>query len=222
MTFRLPGCLLFDLDGTLLDSLPGIEFSVRAAFRACHLPEPQQSLRALIGPPIRNILARAGQIDDPNTLDALEQAFRASYDSEGWQQTPCFPDAVDVLATLRGSGRRLFVISNKPRPISLQILESARLLDLFESIVTRDSRQPPWPGKPAMIEFLLADRKIFGDNCVLVGDTMEDASAAETAGVSFICMAHGYGEVLPASVPVACTLDGFSQFLPLLQKEFRS
>jgi phosphoglycolate phosphatase len=222
VTFQLPGCILFDQDGTLLDSLPGIEFSIRAAFRACQLPEPLENLRKLIGPPIRSILARVGHIDEPGRLDALEQAFRDSYDSEGWQQTLCFPDASPVVRTLHGSGRRLFVISNKPRHISVQILKRVRLLDHFEDIVTRDSRQPPWQDKPAMIEFLLADRKISRDNCVMVGDTMEDASAAAATGVRFICMAHGYGAALPASVPVACTLDGFLQFLPLMQKEFRS
>jgi phosphoglycolate phosphatase len=222
VTFLLPGCILFDLDGTLLDSLPGIEFSVRAAFRACHLPEPRESLRAMIGPPIRSILARAGEIEDTGTLDALELAFRGSYDSEGWRRTLCYPDAGTVLQTLRETGHRLFVITNKPRPISLQNLERAHLLDLFEGIVTRDSRQPPWQTKAEMIEFLLADRKISRDNCVMVGDTMEDASAAAAAGVSFISMAHGYGAVEPALVPVACTLDGFLQFLPLMQKEFRS
>ena len=59
MNGPLPPCILFDLDGTLLDSLPGIAFSVREACRMVGLPEPKINLRSLLGPPIRTILSRA-------------------------------------------------------------------------------------------------------------------------------------------------------------------
>ena len=62
MRFLLPRCIIFDLDGTILDSLPGIEYSVNSAFAFRNLQIPQRSLRELIGPPIRTILSEAGKI----------------------------------------------------------------------------------------------------------------------------------------------------------------
>lgn len=217
---RLPNCVLFDLDGTILDSLPGIEASVRAAFVARGLPVPAGSLREFIGPPIRTILARSGKIADETILDALEREFRQHYDSEGWQRTMCFPEAARVLEIMRQRGHRIFVVSNKPRQVSVRILEKEGLLNLFETIITRDSRLPAYDRKEEMIRTLLAERKIAPENSVMVGDTIEDARAAAAAGVSFIYMTHGYGTVDAASVPAASKLDKFMQFLPWIQKEF--
>jgi phosphoglycolate phosphatase len=220
MITPLPGSILFDLDGTLLDSLPGIEFSVRAAFASCGLPLVHENLRGLIGPPIRTILSQAGDVRQGSSLDALEMAFRLSYDSEGWRKTTCYPDAVVVLRTLREQAHRLFVISNKPRHISVQILEREAILDLFEEIVTRDSRSPAYPGKEEMIRHLLAEHGLSPDDCLIIGDTMEDAIAAATNGIRFLCMTHGYGAGMDApTVLVDWKLDSFSQLLPQLTKE---
>jgi phosphoglycolate phosphatase len=220
MNSFLPANILFDLDGTLLDSLLGIEFSAQAAFAACRLPLPNSGLRPLIGPPIRTILSQAGNVVAPSTLDALELAFRASYDSEGWRRTVCFPDTRHVLRIMRERGHRLFVVSNKPRAISLQILDAESVLELFELIVTRDSSVPAYPGKEAMIEAVIKSYKLAAEDCLLVGDTMEDAEAAYATGIKFAYMKHGYGDVPEGtSIPVACRLDGFSQFLPRLAEE---
>lgn len=215
---RLPDCVLFDLDGTILDSLPGIEASVRAAFVACDLPVPGGNLREFIGPPIRTILAHAGKISNKTILDALESAFRKDYDSKGWQRTICFPEAAYVLRIMRQRGHRLFVASNKPQQASLKILEKEQILNTFEAILTRDSRSPAYEGKEEMIRILLTERDIAPENCVMVGDTIEDAEAAAAAGIRFVYMTHGYGVIHTASV-VACKLDKFSQFLPLMAKE---
>jgi phosphoglycolate phosphatase len=217
---RLPECLLFDLDGTILDSLPGVEYSVKAAFDSCGLTLRDGNLRRMIGPPIRTILAAAGGGNDREVLDRLERAFRKSYDSEGWEKTVCFPDAHRALRTMHSHGHRLFVVSNKPRHISLRSLEREGMIDLFEEIVTADSRTPAFSGKAEMIESLMAAHRMVPADCLMVGDTMEDAGAAATAGVKFVYMTHGYGDVVEThSLPIAFKLDGFSQFLPLVTQE---
>jgi phosphoglycolate phosphatase len=220
MIGHLPACILFDLDGTLVDSLPGIEFSVREAFSACKLSLPKESLRELIGPPIRAILSQAGNVVDENSLDALERAFRVSYDNEGWRKTVCFPGADQVLRTMHAQGHRLFVVSNKPRHVSLQILKMERIFEYFEAVVTRDSRTPNYCGKEEMIEALLAEHAIVRKKCLLVGDTAEDANAAASARIKFIWMTHGYGSAVQMySIPFTKTLESFLQFMPLITKE---
>lgn len=215
-----PLCLLFDLDGTILDSLPGIEYSVGAAFRARGCELFHADLRSVIGPPIRNILARAGEVKNTETLDGLEREFRKSYDSEGWQKTVCYPNAKDALGALRTRGHRLFVVSNKPQHISLRILEREGLLGLFEAILTADTRTPKFSGKAEMLHALLARYGISPAECILVGDTMEDADAAAGECIRFVFMTHGYGELIESPIqPIACKADSFSQLLAWVIQE---
>jgi phosphoglycolate phosphatase len=215
---RLPQWILFDLDGTLLDSLPGIESSVRAAFTACGMPQLHTNLRKMIGPPIRAILRQAGEIQDEKSLDCLEREFRADYDTQGWRKTVCFPNVGPVLRLMRQHGFQLVAISNKPRHISLRTLEHERILELFAKIVTRDSRSPAYSGKEEMIRAIQAERHISPTNCLMVGDTIEDAKAAESAGIRFAFMSHGYGTVDETpSIPIEWKLDSLSEFLALLE-----
>lgn len=219
MNGPLPSCILFDLDGTILDSLPGIAFSVQAACRMVGLPEPKVNLRSLLGPPIRTILSQAVSTDNPALTDELEQAFRASYDTEGWRKTSCFDGAQAALEIMQASGHRLFVVSNKPRHVSLQILEREGLMPFFERIYTRDSRTPART-KIEMLHEFLSQFGVSPADCLMVGDTLEDATAAAAAGIGFVYMTHGYGELAHTpSIPIAYTLDGFSQFLQLMTQE---
>ena len=211
----LPRNLLFDLDGTLLDSLPGIQYSAEAAFRACGIEVGNTPLRSLIGPPIRTILERmSARPVDGAELDSLEQAFRWSYDTEGWRMTPHYEGAVESLKALKESDRQLFVVSNKPRHISVRILEAEGTLEIFDEVVTRDSRTPPFSGKREMVSNLLQKWELDATDCLLVGDTMEDAEAASNCGMSFCLMTHGYGDVPVGSrVPVGFRLGHFSELV---------
>ena len=218
-TSNLPQAIFFDLDGTLLDSLPGIAFSIEQAFLACDLPMQPIDLRQTIGPPIGKILALASPQATQDELVLLERAFRVSYDSEGWQKTPIFPGSDAMLQEARVLGIQLFVVSNKPRHISTRILEREGLLSLFLEVVTRDSREPVYASKAHMIEHLLHAFKLEPARCVMVGDTTEDAHAAATMQVSFAWVAHGYGELSPSQT-IAHRIHSFSELLPMLTKEF--
>ena len=116
-------------------------------------------------------------------------------------------------------GHLLFVVSNKPRHVSLQILKREGILQYFDAVITRDSRSPNYSGKEEMIGALLAERGIIEKDCVMVGDTAEDGKAAAAAGIKYIQMTHGYGAASQLSaVPVAHMLDSFSQFFPLINE----
>jgi phosphoglycolate phosphatase len=212
--------VLFDLDGTLLDSLPGIQFSVDAAFSTCRQERRDVPLRSLIGPPIRTILSRLCEFGDERVLDSLEKSFRASYDTEGWQRTELFPGVLEALGTLRASRVRLFVVSNKPRHISTEILRSTSALHLFDSILTRDSRSPSYSGKAEMMSCLLDIHQIKPDSCLMVGDTIEDAEAAAYNGIAFCLMTHGYGgKVSESKVSKKLRFKSFAAFMSKTGKE---
>lgn len=217
--FHLPQALLFDLDGTLLDSLPGIAFSIEQAFAACNLPMQALNLGEVIGPPIRTILALAALQATDSDLNQLERAFRSSYDSEGWQKTLLFPGSTPMLHEASVLGIRLFVVSNKPRHIAIKILERESVISLFTAILTRDSSDPPYRSKAQMIEQLLRAFQLDAARCIMIGDTAEDAVAAAEMLVPFAWIAHGYGTI-PPSLDVTLRINSFPELLPTLVKEF--
>lgn len=216
-----PNAVIFDLDGTLIDTLPGIEFSVHAAFANCGIPYPPVDLRSMIGPPIRTILSRVANTTDGRILGDLESAFRASYDTEGWRESACYPGTETALRSLHEAALRLFIVTNKPRQISLRTLEMTGIEPLFDSIVTRDSRVPQFSAKNEMIEFLLESFDLAAPECLLVGDTEEDAGSAALCKMRFAHVRHGYGTIGQDSAwSVHLELNDFSQLLQWIGLEF--
>lgn len=218
MNLRIPQCVLFDLDGTILDSLPGIAFSVNCACRAVGLPEPDVDLRSLLGPPIRIIFSRALPTGDAALLDRLEAAFRSSYDTEGWQMTTCFQGAHAALEAMKASGHRLFIVSNKPLHIALRILERESLLPFFEKVYTPQSRIPSYTSKAEMLQSFLSEYGISSSDCLMVGDTMDDINASAATQMAAALMEHGYGQV-PSDAPVWLRLRNFSDLSACLTVE---
>jgi phosphoglycolate phosphatase len=178
--------VIFDLDGTLVDSLPGIAFSVDAALRTCGMPPSRRDLAPLIGPPIRNILAAVSGVTDPATLDRLETSFRQSYDSEGWRRTLCLPGVPNMLWNLMTAGIALWVATNKPALPTARILRELNLTGFFREVACRDSRRPPFASKAELLVELLTRRGMQPSECLMVGDTAEDWYAAEAAGIECV------------------------------------
>lgn len=174
---------LFDLDGTLVDSLPGIEFSVDAAIAEVGLPVRKRDLRPLIGPPIREIFEQLLPQADAQQLSSLEAAFRASYDTCGWQKTILYENAALVLEKLKSAGVQVFVVTNKPTFATHRILEALGILHLFEIVLCRDARTPCFGSKAEMLEDLVRTCNLHRDECLYIGDTYEDYLAGLESGI---------------------------------------
>jgi phosphoglycolate phosphatase len=185
--------IIFDLDGTLIDSLPGIEWSAREALAACGAGPLLCDLGPLLGPPIRTILAQATGIDAPHRLDAMERAFRNSYDTEGWRQTVCFPGARETLEQLSAAGASLWAATNKNRLATGKILSRLGIRRFFREVACRDSQIPAFSSKADMLIDLVDRRGLELSECLMVGDTREDAAAARAAGMQCVILSHGYG-----------------------------
>ena len=168
-----PGTYIFDLDGTLIDSLPGIEQALAAAFATLGRTLPPNTLRPLIGPPIRLIALRLDPtLTESETLE-IERTYRSFYDNETWKSTSLFPEVESTLKALHRSGHKLFILTNKPSLPARRILDHFTLTNLFTAIVTRDSISPPFPTKSAMLAHLLTHHDLDPKHCLLVGDTPE-------------------------------------------------
>jgi phosphoglycolate phosphatase len=211
---EFPRHVVFDLDGTLVDSLPGIQWSVEAALAEAGIPMRHRNLKALIGPPIRQILAELSGVLNGPALDRLERSFRASYDSAGWRRTACQKGAATMLRGLAAQGVSLWLVTNKPAAATGRILGQLALAGFFTETVCRDSRAPAFESKAEMLMDLLRRRGLRSTETLMVGDTLEDARAAEAAGLACGLVPHGYGRGLDGPLPAHCRrIRGWSELL---------
>lgn len=210
--------ILFDLDGTLIDSFSGIEHSARAAIAAVMPQRELPDLRRLIGPPVREVLRRAVSEVGSEKLDELERRFRISYDTQGWRKSVPYDGVAEVLSRLCRAKLKCFVVTNKPTLPTKRILDGLRLLEYFEEVVSLDSRTPPFLSKTEAAEYLINRHRLRAPATLFVGDSVDDARAAQSCGLRFAAVTYGYGGVHSArDFPAHITLDSMSGLTSVIE-----
>lgn len=198
-----PPVVLFDLDGTLSDSAPGILAALRHAFAACGLPPlDDETERAILGPPFYESLPPLVGADRVPDVIA---AYREHYGRGGMFDTSVYAGVREVLAALRAAGARLAVATSKPEPYAVPIVEHLGLAGFFDT-VGGDTLDGTLATKALVIGEVL-DR--LGDppaaDVVMVGDRAHDVLGARAHGID--CLAVGWGYAVPgeldAAAPVA-------------------
>lgn len=185
--------LLFDLDGTLIDSSPSILASFAAALERCGRQPAVALERGLIGPPLRATLRKVSGCDDEAELDRLVAAFKEDYDERGYRATLAYPGVADALAALAGVGAALFIVTNKRILPTTRILAHLGWTDFFRGVCALDSTTPPAADKAALVAGVVAAHGIAAPRALLVGDTPEDMVAATKNGLRFAAARWGYG-----------------------------
>jgi phosphoglycolate phosphatase len=209
--------LIFDLDGTLVDSFPGIAFSAEAALAQVLPGRAAPDFRPFIGPPIREIFRRALPENDPAIIERLEQSFRSSYNSEGWRKTRTYPGVEKVLAQACQSGRVCRVLTNKPKLPTHAILQHLGLDRFVAEVITPDGRLPAYASK---IEAALDAKHRHGlaeEATLLVGDSEDDRAAAAACDFQFAAVTFGYGRAFENDEhPVHFRLECFEDLSDIL------
>ena len=185
--------VLLDLDGALVDSLPGIEASGRAALAALgHPPDPGLDIAAMIGPPIEEMmqlmLARYG---DDRVAEGVA-AYRADYGARGLLASAPYPGIPEALDALRAAGARLMLATSKRRVFAERILDHTGLAPRFAAVHGSE------PGgaldhKPELIAHILARHDLDAAACVMVGDRRHDIAGARANGMRGLGVLWGYG-----------------------------
>ncbi len=212
--------ILFDLDGTLVNSLPGIEWSLRQALTQV-VPDRADELTDLasrIGPPIRQILAEALPDLSLPTLDKLVSQFRFYYDTQGWQKTRPYPAVGATLAHLRGLGLTCFIVTNKPSLATSKIVDHLGLRTYFQEIVSPDAPAGSFSSKTAATSYLVGKYRLNRSRTLFVGDSADDAGAAQSLGLAFAAAAYGYGGASENRTERTYTLSRFPQLLRIVEK----
>jgi phosphoglycolate phosphatase len=185
--------VIFDLDGTLVDSLPGIKLSACAAIESVLPGVPMPDLKAVIGPPIAAMFARLWPDLDPEKMAQLVAAFRSHYVEKGCLDSLPFPGVLETLSRLQAAGVRMFLLTNKPTAPTKTILCALGLAEFFTGVLAPDSPESPFASKPDGARALMRRFALDPEQTALVGDGADDAAAAEACGFRFIATAYGYG-----------------------------
>lgn len=192
-----PSHIIFDLDGTLVDSAPAILTSFRQAFAAAGRQPVMPIDDSIIGPPLAETLTHLSGSQDPALLATLAEGFKASYDTTGLLATQAFPGVDAALVELQRRGHTLHIATNKRIHPTRLILKLMDWQDLFAAVYALDIFEPRLPHKAAMIGRLLQDQAIPADQAIYVGDREEDGLAAQANHLPFLAATWGYGSLRP-------------------------
>ncbi|MGY1635667.1 HAD hydrolase-like protein [Geodermatophilus sp. SYSU D00742] len=184
--------VLFDLDGTLVDSAPGISASLRAAAAAVGRPEPTPAqLRAMVGPPLQDGFALVLGVP-PEDVPRAVAAYRAHYTAGALLDVTVHAGVPELLAELTARGATLAVATTKPELFAVRVLEHTGLLPAFASVhgATLDGAVRH---KDQVVAAALAAHP-GGRDPVLVGDRAHDVLGAAAHGLPCIGAGWGPGE----------------------------
>ena len=209
--------ILFDLDGTIVDSAPGITATLAYTFERLGLPVPTPAeLLAWVGPPILDSFSDLAGFDQEQSHRALG-IYRDKYLSTGVYDAALYPGISEVLAAIGDSDIPLSLATSKPETPARAVLEHFQVADVFDEL-TGASDDELRSAKKDVVEEALRRLRAGGADLsrpVLIGDRHHDVEGAAHHGVPTIFVTWGYGAPAEAAGAVA-VVDSPSELLPLL------
>ncbi|MDB6178566.1 phosphoglycolate phosphatase [Paracoccus sp. Z330] len=217
-----PCPVVFDLDGTLIDSAPDIHACVNAALnRYGYSPLELNQVRGFIGGGVGVLWDRiAAACDiDTTTKTAMLSAFMTRYEN-ATELTILFDDVAKVLGTLADRGHPLGICTNKPLAPTKAVLRHFNLGNLFQTIVAGDTQPEKKPNPtPLRIALVNLGADPSQPNGVFVGDSEYDANCAAAIGVPFLLYSEGYRHTPIDRLPHRASFDRFVQLPALVEAE---
>jgi len=185
--------LIFDLDGTLIDSVDSILFSLKFALEANNTVPLVELNSSLIGPPLNELITTTTGIrSDCPKFNAIKFSFQQHYDSVGYLNSKLFPGVFESLNNYFLSGKKIWIATNKRKYPTYKILEFYKLLSFVNKIYTLDSFNPPLSGKSELLQSLINKENLLPEQCVFVGDRKSDEYAAARIKMNYIMVPWGY------------------------------
>lgn len=185
--------LIFDLDGTLVDSIGGIAASVnRTREHFGFMPLDETVIASYVGNGAAKLLERScADVSLPIPMDKAVDHMIKQYADDPLCNTFLYPDVESTLKKLAEDNWILCVVSNKPQLVSEKILAGLGILDLMADNIGGGAG---FPLKPSPESIIYLAKKHNADVCCIVGDNYTDLAAAKNANVKSVFCKYGYGE----------------------------
>lgn len=202
--------VVFDLDGTLVDSVADVTAAFREAWLEHGFDGPFPEARLRIGPPLDAVVRALAPAVDEVAQAALRETFRARYDGGGFARTVPYPGVIELLDELRAAGVAAYVGTNKREAPSLAIVSRCFGERVSRSLclgATVDGAA--MTSKAAMLRWVASCEGVDVARVAMVGDTPGDIAAAREAGAVAIAVTWGYGDTraLTAAAPDRAVSD---------------
>jgi len=185
--------VLLDLDGTLIDSSPGILASCLAALRALgHEPDATLDIRRTIGPPLEDMMQILLQPYGDDRVAKAVAAYRQHYGESGFLGSVPYPEIAESLEAMKRSGLRIYLATSKRAIFASRILDHLKFTTYFDAI------HGSVPGgeldhKPELLAHILSEHGLSPSHSLMVGDRRHDISGAHAVGMRGLGVLWGYG-----------------------------
>lgn len=186
-------CILFDLDGTLTYSHPGIHGCFRYALQQLNLPEPtMEQLGKCIGPSLMYSFQNYFGLDE-ETARLATAKYRERYAVEGWAENAPIEGALETLKALKQAGYKLAMATSKPLIYASKISAKFGFSAYFDAEVG-SGIDGSFPTKASVIAEVMKRLNVSAEECLMVGDRHHDADGAKENGMDCVLLKVGYAE----------------------------
>ncbi|MCC8021188.1 MAG: HAD family hydrolase [Akkermansia sp.] len=216
--------IVFDLDGTLVDSLAGIAEGLNRALAALGYPSHSaEEVRRMVGRGARVLCSMAlgippeeGELPGNRIVDELQSAFQQEYIHTWKTGTRPYPGISSLLERLADGGAKLAVLSNKPHPVTVPLVRELFPSIPFDPVYGFSGRFPRKPD-PASLLHIAAGWGVNPGQVCLVGDSLHDARTAYNAGAQLLLVGWGYGQPASFSEQALCPCETVEKLGLLLE-----
>ena len=182
--------ILFDVDGTLIDSAPGILNTLEMVFRDMGVDLTNVNLRRYIGPPLRKSFAE--HFSDPAKIEEATERYRMIYHEKGSHEGGVYPGVPEMLRRLKDAGFTLCTATCKPTEVVTPILEEQGIAGYF-AFIGGASMDESRDTKTDVIRHVLSQPTLQGKRVLMVGDRSDDLQGAANCGLDAVGVLYGYG-----------------------------
>lgn len=217
--------VLFDLDGTLLDTIHDLAEGANRMLAELGRPaRPLAQIHGFVGKGIPNLVRRCMTEDAIAGEDEIARAievFRRHYAMVNGEQTRIYDGVLDTLRTMRAAGLALGCVTNKAAAFTAPLLERMGIADFFGCVVAGDTLAVKKPD-PATLEHACAQLGVLAAETLMIGDSANDAEAARAAGMPVFLMRYGYSEGRPVdTIDCDALLSSMREVLPRIRAASR-
>ena len=195
-----PRAVLFDLDGTLLDTIADLADAANLALAELGRPaRTQDEIHSFVGKGIPHLVRRCMTEGTQASEAEIEHAvavFRRHYARVTGGRTRIYPGVTDTLDAMRARGLRLAVVTNKAEAFTLPLLERMAIAHYFDTVISGDTLAVKKPD-PAVVNLACERLGVSAAEALMIGDSANDALAAQGAGMPVLLVTYGYSEGVP-------------------------
>ncbi len=215
-THHLPAALIFDLDGTLIDSAPDLHAAAERLLQPLgrrHLSVNEVAL--FIGDGVPKLVERCfeatGKKPPESEFQAHVATFIADYEPRSAELTTAYPGAIAAVKALREKGIKTVICTNKPYGATMEILKKLDLAPLFDAVIGGDSLPGIKKPDPRHLEAGLAAINADKAAAAMVGDNANDVAASHALGIPVVLLSHGYTKTPTRELGAEAVIDHFDE-----------